>query len=170
MKIFCLFLLIAVAMEKCNGNGCHGCHNDRKMTDNDRKMKYLLVEIDDGRGKFLLIQFGVVEPIAIIKKVLICIWIGKWTIHFMIHEKSMLSLRIQKLAAWNIGFLHIVWAFAWPKMKLGLEVFENENCMLAPNTSPLSRNAFKMDFHVCHKHAADGMIGAANRLLYFRTL
>ena len=53
MKIFCLFLLIAVAMEKCNGNGCHGCHNDRKMTDNDRKMKYLLVEIDDGRGKFL---------------------------------------------------------------------------------------------------------------------
>ena len=66
MKIFCLFLLIAVAMEKCNGNGCHGCHNDRKMTANDRKMKYLLVEIDDGRGKFLSIQFGVVEPIAII--------------------------------------------------------------------------------------------------------
>jgi len=33
MKIFCLFILIAVAMEQCKGNG----------------MKYLLVEIDDGK-------------------------------------------------------------------------------------------------------------------------
>merc|ERR1711875_30345 len=32
MKIFCLLLLIAVAMEKCNGN-------------------YLLVEVDEGKGK-----------------------------------------------------------------------------------------------------------------------
>ena len=82
----------------------------------------------------------------------------------MIKEKSMLSLRIQKLAAWNIGFLHIVWAFAWPKMKLGLEVFEREDWMLAPNTSLWSRNAFKMDFHEYHKHAADGTTGAANLL------
>ena len=36
MKIFYLFILIAVAMEHCKGNG----------------MKYLLVEIDDGKGKF----------------------------------------------------------------------------------------------------------------------
>ena len=33
MKIFCLLLLIAVTMEKCNGN-------------------YLLVEVDEGKGKF----------------------------------------------------------------------------------------------------------------------
>ena len=41
MKIFGLLLLIAVVMEKCNGNGCVGCG-----------IKYLLVEIDEKKGNF----------------------------------------------------------------------------------------------------------------------
>ena len=44
MKIFCLFILIAVAMETCNGNGCINCGGN-----------YLLVEIDEGKGKFFFI-------------------------------------------------------------------------------------------------------------------
>ena len=46
MKIFCLLLLVAVAMEKCNGNGCG--------------MKYLLVEIEDKKGIFYVAVIALV--------------------------------------------------------------------------------------------------------------
>ena len=146
------------------------CSGEAKVRDQDsNENENMELTIRCSTSKFPCVMIN--KLINLKYKIFVCNKIRKWITYLMIKERTMLSpriknLRIQKLAAKNKTCPSFVWAFAWPKMKLALEVFEHEDWMLAPNTSPWSRNAFKMDFHWYHKHAADGTTGAANLLSY----